>query len=275
MNFDIIHTHTANAHTLAYYATIAGMTTPIVVSKRTDFKIKTLRKFETSNIKAILCVSQKINDIVCDQITNKKIVHTVYSGIDTLRFEGKQNSLKELLDIDVNTPLIGNSSAIADQKDYYTFIRVAKRLPHLNFVIIGSGPLEKKIKDYSALQETTNVYFTGFLDNIQEYLKSLDLFLITSKTEGLGTSILDAMVCKVPVVATRAGGIPEIAIDKETGLLGSIGDDDKLSELVSEVLSNPSLASSLTLNAFTNVQNNFSKQSTATKTLALYRNISL
>lgn len=62
--------------------------------------------------------------------------------------------------------------------------------------------LLKKLKD--------NIHFTGFRNDINELLPELNLFLMTSKTEGLGTTILDAFAAQVPVVATQAGGIPEI-----------------------------------------------------------------
>ena len=63
---------------------------------------------------------------------------------------------------------------------------------------------------------------TEELEDIYEILPELDIFLMTSKTEGLGSSILDAYACKVPVVATIAGGIPEIVLHEKTGLLTEI-----------------------------------------------------
>ena len=66
--------------------------------------------------------------------------------------------------------------------------------------------------------------FTGFLKNIDQVLPSLDIFLMSSKTEGLGTSVIDAQAAKVPVVATAAGGIPELIRHEETGLLAEVGD---------------------------------------------------
>lgn len=270
MNFDIIHTHTANAHTLAYYAAKIGMLVPIVVSKRTDFRVKSSKKFNIPSIKAILCVSNKIEEIVKMSVKNKSTVRTVYSGIDVNRFNGEQKSLKKLLGLDTNALLIGNSSAIADQKDYYSFIRVAQRLPKYNFVIIGSGPMEKEIKKHVKDQKIDNIFFTGFLEDIEKYLKSLDIFLITSKTEGLGTSILDAMVCKVPVVATNAGGIPEIVINNKTGLLCDIGDDQSLAKQIETLSSDEALSNNVTEAAYKNVINHFSKEQTAIKTLSIY-----
>ena len=98
-NFDLIHTHSANAHTLAYYASLIGLKTPVIVSKRTDFSVKSKSKFNFKNLKFILCVSNKIKEITSRAVIKKAIVQTVYSGIDLERFEGNQHSLHEKLQI--------------------------------------------------------------------------------------------------------------------------------------------------------------------------------
>lgn len=269
-NFDLIHTHTANAHTLAYYATLAGMRTKIIVSKRTDFPVKTPAKFNSPNVVQVLCVSKKIEEITKRYLRDKSKVKTVYSGIDTSRFEVTQISLKKALGLDETETLIGNCSAIAPQKDYRTFVRVAKRLPHYKFVIIGNGPDKEEIRRYIKEQEVKNIFMTGFMPDIEKYLKSLDLFLITSKTEGLGTSILDAMICKLPTVATKAGGIPEIVIDQKTGLLNEIGDDEGIAKNIELMLRDKNLKESLITNAYQNVLTNFTKEATALSTLKYY-----
>jgi len=63
------------------------------------------------------------------------------------------------------------------------------------------------------------VYFLGFREDVPRILASLDLFVLSSRMEGLGSSIMDAMASRLPVVATQAGGIPEVVIHRETGLL--------------------------------------------------------
>lgn len=270
---DIIHTHSSNAHTLAYYANICGMDIPIVVSKRTDFPIRNARKYNIENVKAVLCVSEKIKEITLEKIKRNELVQTVYSGINPDRFDVAKSDLRQRLGLSNSSILIGNCSAIADQKDYFTFVKVAKTLPQFHFVIIGSGPLEGEIKKFVADEKLTNVHFTGFLDDIENYLHSLDVFLITSKTEGLGTSILDAMICRVPVVATKAGGIPEIVKNEATGILCEIGNVDQLKSGIELVLSNDEIKTSIIDNAYNNVLHNFSKKSTASKTFEIYESI--
>ncbi|MCT4643207.1 MAG: glycosyltransferase [Bacteriovoracaceae bacterium] len=270
-NIKLIHTHTANAHTIAVLAGYLGSKANIVVSKRTDFPVKSLYKFNYPKVKKILCVSNKIKEIV-EKDFKKNIVHTVYSGIDTKRFDTIQTDLKDLYDIPKDKILIGNCSAIAPHKDYYTFVDTAKILnkksaQKYHFIIMGDGPLEAEIKNYA--KELPNITFTGFMSNIHELLKSFDLFLMTSQEEGLGTSLLDSMICKVPIVATRAGGIPEIVIHEKTGLTTDVGNSDELAKLVEERISRLDL----TQNAYQMVIDNFSREVTAAKTLKHYNDV--
>lgn len=278
---DLIHTHSAKAHTVAVWANIFGAKTKVVVSKRTDFKVKSPYKFHHKCVKAILCVSKKIEEITKEGLHHKKqdLVHTVHSGVDLDRFEKDQISLKDEYEIPENKILIGNCSAIADHKDYPTFVDTAAMLNEkypekYHFIIIGSGPDEEKIKKYVELKMLKNRFtFTGFLTDLDQKLKSLDVFLMTSKEEGLGTSLLDAMLCNIPIVSTNAGGIPEIVIHENTGLLAGIKQTKSLFDLVSRLTEDESLQKSLVSNAKKLVTTQYSKSQTATKTLAIYHKI--
>jgi glycosyltransferase involved in cell wall biosynthesis len=269
---DLVHTHTANAHTVAVYANIFGANTSIIASKRTNFPIKSKFKFKHASVKKILCVSEMIKTTTHKACPELKNLYTVYSGIDSQRFDCPQKDLKEIYSIDKNKVLVGNCSAITKEKDYFTFIDTAKLLNNIDqqkyhFIIIGSGALEDELKTYA--KDMKNITFTGFLPNIHQLLKSLDVFLITSQEEGLGTSILDAMICEVPVVATTAGGMPEIAIHEQTALTSSIKNPQDLAKNVELIQGRDDLVK----NAKEMVLNGFTREATAKKTLMHYENV--
>lgn len=277
----LIHTHDSHAHTAAFMAAaFLGNKTPIFVSRRVDFPVKksifSRWKYNHKSIKKIICVSEKIKEITSPSIKYKGKLITIHSGIDLDRFDGVSASgfLRKTYNIPNEYKLIGNVAAIADHKDYFTFIDTAKELIQqkkmYKFFIIGAGPMENEISSYiskNSLEES--VIMTGFLSNIPEILPELDVFLITSITEGLGTSVLDAFACKVPVVATRAGGIPEMVVHEVTGMLSEVKDTLSLAENCNKVIDNQGLKLSIIDNASLKLKQ-FTKEATAIKTLELY-----
>ena len=97
---------------------------------------------------------------------------------------------------------------------------VVREVPDARFVILGEGELreqlERQVREYHLEK---HVLLPGFRTDVLGCIKGFDLFAMSSVTEGLGTSLLDAMACSRAIVATRAGGIPEIVEDGVNGLL--------------------------------------------------------
>lgn len=278
---DLIHLHTGKGHSIAYLSAKLGLKTPMVVSRRVDFPVRpsSARKYDHASIRRILCVSNAIAEMVRPAIQEPAKCVVVHSGIDLSRFEGleRNGSLLHELSLAAGTPLIGNVAALAPHKDLYTFVETAKVLVDsgspAHFVLIGEGDerpaLEARISDLGLAER---VHLLGFRTNVPQLLRELDVFLITSKTEGLGTSVLDAFASEVPVVATAAGGIPEMVDDSKTGLLAPIGDAAALAEAVSRVIEDNTLAQELVTGAKEKLQS-FDKTQTAAQTLTVYREV--
>lgn len=279
LEIDLCHLHDAHAHTIAIMSTsIFRNNTPLILSRRVDFPIKksffSKFKYNHSAIKKILCVSDTIRKIISPDIHDRSKIKTVYSGIDLTKFKKRTNKLRQELQIRDETFLIGNTSALADHKDYFTFIDTAKKISEVeancHFIIIGDGPMKQEIMQYSHdMGLDGKVHFTGFRKDLPEILADLDLFLITSKTEGLGTSILDAFACGVPVVGTAGGGITELIVHEETGLLCPVGDVDCLGQGIQLLKANPEMQEKLVNGASSKVSR-FSKKETARQTFQAY-----
>lgn len=283
LNITTIHTHDSRAHTLALLASVFYRNkVPVVVSRRVDFPIGSSWfskfKYNHSSVAKIICVSKAIQEVMKPSIQSQAKLCTIHSGIDMKRFKAvKSNYLQNTFNIPSDYPIIGNISAIAPHKDYFTFVDTAEILISkgfkAKFFIIGDGPERRKIEQYVAekgLEEA--IYFTGFVKHIVPIMKSLDLLLITSKTEGLGTTILDAFACQVPVVATRAGGIPEIVQNGVTGLTAPIGDSKTLVNQVQLLFSDNDLKTKLVENA-SELLKEFLRETTAKKTLEVYMSL--
>lgn len=281
---DVIHVHGSHAHTFAVLAaTLFGCSSPVVVSRRVDFPISkswfSRYKYNHRKVKKIICVSRAIEEITARGLKNPSLLTTIHSGVDTSRFHPEQrgNHLREEFSIPSDVALVGNVAALAPHKDYFTFVDAVKLLvengPQARYFIIGAGPLEQEIRSYVSKQGLENhIVFTGFRKDIATILPELDLFLITSKTEGLGTSILDALACKVPVVATNAGGIPEIILHQQTGWLGEVQNPGSLADGVRQVLSDSQLRTKLVAGGSQHLLQ-FDKAETARQTLAVYHSV--
>ena len=114
--------------------------------------------------------------------------------------------------------------------------------------------------------------FTGFINNVKEVLSEMDVFCMTSTQEGLGSSILDAMALKLPVVATNAGGMKELVINGKTGFSCNVKDEACLSKGILQIIENPELKESF-INESSSFLQRFTKQEMGKKTLELYKRL--
>lgn len=278
LNALIVHAHDSHAHTAAW---LARTSAPVIVHRRVDFPVfgwLSLKKYNSFHIPKIICVSKGVRDVLRPAIQDERRLAVVYSGIDCARFEVPVKDLRRELSLPPGSLLIGKVAALADHKDYPTFIRTAQRLiereVNAHFLLIGRDDgewtaIEAAIK---ATGFADRFHWLGHLDDIDQVLPGLDLFLFTSKTEGLGTSILDAFAARVPVIATAAGGIPELVIPHRTGMLAPVGATETLAEAVITLLADDVLRSAIIEEAAAYVQT-FGYQRMADSVLDIYRTV--
>ncbi|MBS1945128.1 MAG: glycosyltransferase [Bacteroidetes bacterium] len=280
---DLVHVHDSHGHTAAVLANqFFGMGLPLVVSRRVDFAISngfsSRWKYGHPSVKRILCVSRAIAAIMAERLARPQVLRVVYDGIDAGRFaKGADGRLRRALGIGAEVPLVGNVAALAPHKDLFTFIRMAARIrehvPAAHFVLIGAGELQAGLERYAAERGMGAVLtFTGFRTDVDRLLPELDVMAMTSRTEGLGTSILDAFAARVPVVATAAGGIPEVVEQGGTGLLCPVGDDAALAAAVEQVLADGALRSRLVEGAGRKLLA-FTREAMAAATLEVYQEV--
>lgn len=280
----LVHAHDSHAHSLLVIsAALFGNSVPAVVSRRVDFPvgrgIVSRWKYSHSSVRAYLCVSDFVREVMRPFVTEADRLHVVHDGVD---LEGSRPAIEPILRAEHGLPkdriLIGNIAAIAPEKDYRTFVEAAERLLHDGldatfFVVGGDGGEERMVRELAAAKGLADrIVLMGFREDARSILSQLDLLLFTSKTEGLGTTVLDAFAAGIPVVATRAGGLPEVVKDRETGLTAPVGDSIGLVRAVREVLSDDGLRSRLVAEAMRFVRG-FSKGRTAERTLDIYRSV--
>ena len=282
-HIDLVHMHSAKSHGLGVISHVFGNNTPLVLSRRVMFSPKrswfTRWKYNHPAIARVLCVSDKTREVMQAYLKHPEKAVTVYSGVDLHKFDPARRG-DILVREGIRRPgltVIGNTAALEYEKDYTTFIDtvdtlVQKKLP-VQAVIIGKGSLEESLKKYVQDKQLQDVItFTGFRKDLVALLPELDIFLMPSILEGLGTSVLDAFLAHVPVVATQAGGIPEMVLSGRTGLLAPAGDSTALAEHIEAIMTNPVLREALIKGAQEKVKE-FSKEQMATRTLAIYHEV--
>jgi glycosyltransferase involved in cell wall biosynthesis len=283
--FDVIHIHSSRSHSIAILATKFGLNANLILSRRVDFPSSgnplSNHKYNHSQIKKIICVSGKVKEIIGVTIKDKSKLCVVYDGIDLKRFEGNQNAqvLHQEFDLSPETKIIANISALADHKDYITFVDTVAAFVNVHdlpvkFFIIGEGECRQEIEEHIAKKGVEeHIIMTGFRNDIKEIFKEIDVFLMTSKEEGLGSTVLDAFANEVPVVATAGGGIPEVVKHEETGLLAPIKSPVTLAEYVNQMLSDKELSRELTRNALRDLHHKFTKEVMTQETLECYKSV--
>ncbi len=276
----LVHFH--DAHSLAVGSAAASVAkVPLrVISRRVDFPLKKnylSRKKYRKNIDLIIAISQGVKKVLVKGGINTLKIKVIPSGIDYSPFEDAASSdyLRKELSFEPEDFLVGIVAHLADHKGHEYLIEASRILkqkaPRIKMIIVGDGPLQMKLsKKAKEIKVEEMVFFLGFREDIPQILASLDLFVLSSKLEGMGTSIMDAMASSLPVVATRVGGIPEVVVDGETGLLVPPKNPEALAEAILRIYNNRELAEQLGQKGHEVVHAKFSAEAMAAKIIKEY-----
>lgn len=176
---------------------------------------------------AIVCNSQSASDVLIRKYRfNPKKIFTIHNGMDgSLVCRPKTLSKKN--------KLIGTVGRLTPEKNHMLFLDAARILlnthKNLRFIIVGGGPLRGELEKYSKLIGIDDkVEFTGDRRDVDNLLREMDVFILTSAYEGLSNAIMEAMLSGLPVIATDVGGNGELVENGITGFLSPAGDAEAL-----------------------------------------------
>ncbi|MBI4167040.1 MAG: glycosyltransferase [Acidobacteria bacterium] len=257
---DLIHSHLPDMN---FYSCLAGavgrrktITTyhgPIEISRARGFrhavKLWVVRRSAVSVV------------VVCDYVgamlqncgfTRDKIVK-IYNGINIEPYGGERGSrLRAELGVPLDTKLVGMIAHLHPAKGYEFFIQAARKvvdaLPKVRFVAVGEikEPIWEGLSTLiKSLDLGNHIHFLGLRDDIPSILNDLDVFALSSLSEGFPLAVLEAMAAGKPVVVTQSGGTKELVEDGRTGFLVPPGDSEALAARIREVLADPVLAAAL------------------------------
>jgi glycosyltransferase involved in cell wall biosynthesis len=208
--------------------------TPYVITRRVNNPIRDHRwAHKTYRAAAsVAAVAPQVAGIVSawDPEINVTVVHSGSSGLGS-----DPESVTAIRSRWPNKFLVGHVGALDNaQKGQEYIIEVARKCaelrPELQFVLVGGGDDEAVLRDLA--EGLDNISFTGFVENVGDYLASFDLFILPSNREGIGSILFDAMEQRLAIVASRVGGVPDIVHHNENGLLISPGSPEQLQQAI-------------------------------------------
>ncbi len=217
----------------------------LVCSRRVNFPLHTRLSRLKFNLfmDRVITVSASIRDTLIHDGVRSSLVEVIYEGMDLRSIDSMPKALSWIAD---DQPVIGIVAHLSSEKGHSTLIKAVSLLlhsyPRLFLCVVGEGPLRTDLERLtSTLGASRNVLFLGFREDADSVMKSFDIFCLPSLSEGLSSAILAAMSNRLPVVATSVGGIPELVVERETGLLVPPRDPEKLARALHTLLASPDL----------------------------------
>jgi len=288
---DILHAHDPHGIAMASLALSLGGPTSsgssralpptLVASRRVDFHLKgnSFSRWKNRQVDCFIAASEAIRQmLLADGIPPAQVV-TVHEGIDVEHVVAAPPvNVHEAFWLPHHAPVVGNVAALVPHKGQRYLVDAAhlvvQEIPDARFIILGEGELrehlEKQIRDHHLEK---HVLLPGFRTDVLGCIKGFDLFVMSSVTEGLGTSLLDAMACRRAIVATAAGGIPEIVEDHVNGLLAPPRDAHALAAAIVRALNDAPLRTRMGEAGFARVTERFSVEKMISATALIYERL--
>ncbi|MBK1871749.1 glycosyltransferase [Marinobacter sp. 1-3A] len=230
--FDVVHCH---QYTPWMYGWLAALPTSAKVvftehgrfyPDRYRYKAMLINPVMALFTPSIVAISEATKDaLVKYEFIPKHKIQVIYNGIAPLvRDDEEAQKVRDSLGIPKNAFVVGTVSRLDPVKNQAMMLRAFKQLsekqPDSYLLMVGDGPDKAKLLSLAGEYGLSErVIFTGFINSPVHYLAAMDIFLLSSHTEGTSMTLLEAMSLEMPAVATRVGGNPEIIEDNVTGIL--------------------------------------------------------
>ena len=285
---DVIHAHDPHGVAMASLALSLGSASApggrapaLIASRRVDFHLKgnSFSRWKHRQVDCFIAASNAIRKmLVADGVPEQHVV-TVHEGIDVEHVAAAPPvNVHEAFFLPHHAPVVGNVGALVPHKGQRHLIEAAhlvvQQLPDVRFVILGEGelrePLERLVREHHLEK---HVFLPGFRLDVIGCIKGFDLFVMSSVTEGLGTSLLDAMACSKAIVGTNAGGIPEVVDDGVTGLLVEPRDHHGMAAAIVELIRNDQRRQQMAAAGFERVSARFTVERMVAETANVYRRV--
>lgn len=243
---DIVHTHLPQASQLGRLAAALARSRHVIDSVHNDepgfarpswrLRMRVLDRVTRQYI----AISESVRRVLVDTVgLPAEKVHVVPYGVSAPGPEPTRAEARTQLGLPQDAFVVGFVGRLTAQKDLPVLLRAIQKLPGATCVLVGGGEDEKTLREAASRMNLSNVVFAGPRPGAAALMRAFDVFCLPSRWEGLGLVLLEAMWREVPIVATRAGAIPEVLDGDQCGRLVDIGDVDGLAAALAAVRSDP------------------------------------
>lgn len=257
----IVHTRNWGALEAVLAAKLAGV--PVVVHSEHGYEVDMfaglpLRRRIFRNVAygladAVFALTRELRDFHARQAwVAPETIGVIYNGVDTERFAPNRESrtaMRTELGLPENSFVIGSVGRLVPIKDHATLLKAAAKLAEIKVdvrvLLAGSGPEIENLRRQAGSLLPGRVYFAGDSDRVPELLNGMDVFVLPSLGEGMSNTLLEAMACGLPALATKVGGNPEIIENGTNGCLFAPGDSEWLAAKLKVLASDRGLASQM------------------------------
>ena len=240
---DIVHAHDARAHSIARLALLGKRKTRLIVTRRVAFTPKQVRLKYRHGIDAFIAISNAVKAVMVKAGVPADRIDVVYSGLPAPVVKRPRNWRRER-GWPPTTIVCGIVGAMTQEKGLDLVGGIARRLPGEVFRRTRLVLLGGKGKGGTSVSGVEG-FDAGFVEEIHDAMAGLDVLWHPAKSEGLGTSVIDAMALGVPPIAFSVGGLPEVIEDGKSGLLIPAGDVQAFMRGAAELITNDALRARL------------------------------
>jgi glycosyltransferase involved in cell wall biosynthesis len=276
---DVVHAHTAHAVAVAGLGTL-GTSVPLVISRRVDFRLRANAgtRWKYGRASAVIAISHAVARVLAASGIAADRIVVVPDGVDVGRLV-RRAAAETLASLGVSGdgPLIVQVAQLVGHKDPLNFVRAMVRVrelvPGVHGLLVGDGPLRPDVeREIRTLGLEANVHLAGYRTDADSLLAAADVACLSSREEGMGSVLLDALAFGLPVAATRAGGIPEVIVDGQCGLLADVENPVALGDAIARLIRDDSLRARVRANAKPRA-NEFSVERMTDRTIAVYEGV--
>jgi glycosyltransferase involved in cell wall biosynthesis len=268
---DLLHTHMVHADVYGSIAAHATRT-PFVSTRHNDdrYLLGPFRYVDRTfmhGVRRIIAISDAVRAFHVDAGLPADKLVTIHYGLDNVPSVPSEIT-PEAAGVPADAPLVLAIGRLIEQKDHATLIRAFHRLEHpdAHLAILGWGPLEEQTKALAG----SNVHVLGRVEP-HDWLARADVFAHSSRWEGFGLVLLEAMLSALPVVATRVSAVPEIVVDGTTGFLVPPRNDELLAARLGDLLKDAGLRHRLGSAGQERARTEFSVETMTSRTIDVYR----